>query len=84
MRREEQASSSPTTVLRVTSMPRRFSCAVRKRELVSTRSGVRSSDPTAMISAFMFGLARQRQTFDFPVEAEECAGGGQDRAMAGQ
>jgi hypothetical protein len=30
-----------------------LSRAVRKRELVSTRSGVSSSDPTAMISAFI-------------------------------
>src|SRR5580704_5121691 len=44
---------SPTIVLRKTSMPSLFNSSVRKRELVSTRSGVRSSDPTAMISAFM-------------------------------
>ena len=45
--------SSPTIVLRTTSMPRRFSSSVRKRELVSSRSGVSSSEPTAMISAFI-------------------------------
>ena len=32
--------------------------AVRKRELVSSRSGVSSSEPMAMISAFMAGASR--------------------------
>ena len=43
----------PTIVLRSTSMPSLFSSSVRKSELVSRRSGVSSSEPTAMISAFM-------------------------------
>src|ERR1700722_8062144 len=77
------ARSSPTTVLRVTSMPSRLSSAVRKRELVSTRSGVSSSDPTAMISAFMIELAWKRKAFHFPIDGEERAGGGEDRAVAG-
>ena len=47
---------SPTTVLRVTTMPRRFNWPVRNSELVSVRSGVSSSEPTAMISAFMILL----------------------------
>src|SRR5438046_9982398 len=44
---------SPTIDLRTTSMPSLFSSSVRKSELVSTRSGVSSSEPTAMISAFI-------------------------------
>ena len=44
---------SPTMVLRRTSMPSLFNSSVRKREFVSIRSGVSSSEPTAMISAFM-------------------------------
>src|ERR1700676_2432601 len=44
---------SPTIVFRKTSMPSLFNSSVKKSEFVSTRSGVRSSDPTAMISAFM-------------------------------
>src|SRR5579859_816548 len=54
--RNASASSSrlsPTIVFRKTSMPSLFNSSVMKSELVSTRSGVRSSDPTAMISAFM-------------------------------
>src|SRR5665213_2550165 len=80
------ARSSPTTVLRVTSIPRRFSCAVMNRELVSTRSGVSSSDPTAMISAFMFCFrsAWKREAFHFPVDGEECARCGQNGAVSRQ
>src|SRR5712692_636070 len=46
-----RASSSPTIVLSLTSMPRRLSCSVSQRLLVSVRSGARSSEPMAMISA---------------------------------
>src|SRR3984893_13673130 len=77
-------SSSPTTVLRVTSTPSRFSCAVRKRELVSTLSGVSSSDPTAMISAFIVGLPREWESLDVPIETEESAVSGEDGAIPGQ
>ncbi len=48
---------SPTMVLKATGTPRALRRSVRKRELVSWRKGVRSSEPTAMISAIMgFGL----------------------------
>ncbi len=47
------ARSSPTTVLRTISIPSLFSSSVRKSELVSILSGVSSSEPTAMISAFI-------------------------------
>src|SRR5688500_301455 len=46
-----RASSSPTIVLSLTSIPRRLSFSVSQRLLVSVRSGARSSDPIAMISA---------------------------------
>ena len=46
-----RASSSPTIVLSLTSIPRRLSCSVSQRLLVSVRSGARSSEPMAMISA---------------------------------
>ena len=45
--------SSPITHFETTSTPMLFSCAVRYRELVSSRCGVSISDPTAMISAFI-------------------------------
>src|SRR5580692_1007767 len=44
-------------------MPSLFNSSVRKSELVSTRSGVSSSEPTAMISAFTLG--KSRETGDF-------------------
>src|SRR5437773_4324455 len=46
-----RASSSPTMVLSLTSIPRRLSCSVSQRLLVSVRSEARSSEPMAMISA---------------------------------
>src|SRR5712691_2574068 len=46
-----RASSSPTIVLSLTSIPMRLSCSVSHRLLVSVRSGARSSEPLAMISA---------------------------------
>src|SRR5579883_1057167 len=68
---------SPTTVLRTTSMPILLSSSVRKRESVSTRSGVSSSEPTAMISAFIFIqgeiLTEEGQAVDVPVEGEDGA-----------
>src|SRR6516164_1694008 len=54
--RKASASSSrrsPTMVLRRTSIPSLLSSSVRNSELVSIRSGVSNSEPTAMISAFM-------------------------------
>ena len=51
--RARSLSSSPTTVLNETASPIAFRPAVRKREFVSWKSGVRSSEPTAMISVFM-------------------------------
>ncbi len=47
---------SPTIVFRTTSIPILFSSSVRKSELVSRRSGVSSSEPTAMISAFIVSI----------------------------
>src|SRR5580698_3566635 len=38
----------------MTWIPRRFSASVSQRELVSCRYGVRSSEPTAIISAFIY------------------------------
>jgi hypothetical protein len=52
---------SPTIVLRRTSMPSLLSSSVRKRELVSRRSGVSSSEPTAIISAFIGNIVAQRE-----------------------
>ena len=46
-----RASSSPTIVFNLTSIPRRFSCSVSQRLFVSVRSGASSSDPMAIISA---------------------------------
>src|SRR6185369_16187170 len=46
-----RASSSPTIVLSLTSIPSRLSCSVSHRLLVSVRSGANNSDPMAMISA---------------------------------
>ena len=46
-----RASSSPTIVLSFTSMPMLFSFSVSQRLFVSDRSGARSSEPIAMISA---------------------------------
>src|SRR5882724_10454485 len=54
---------SPTIDLRTTSMPSLFSSSVRKSELVSTRSGVNSSEPTAMISAFISRKSRESRDF---------------------
>src|SRR5687768_9242639 len=51
MASSRRASSSPTIVLSFTSIPRRLSCSVSQRLLVSVRSGASSSDPIAMISA---------------------------------
>src|SRR5579863_4372937 len=44
----------------MTRTPIWFSSEVRKREFVSSRKGVSSSEPTAMISAFM-GVAERRK-----------------------
>ena len=46
-----RASSSPTMVLSLTSMPTLLSFSVSHRLFVSVRSGVSSSEPMAMISA---------------------------------
>src|SRR5690242_10416953 len=76
---------SPTIDLRTTSMPSLFSSSVRKSELVSTRSGVSSSEPTAIISAFI--LRKSRESLDalpffggdhtarklFEVSVQECS-----------
>src|SRR5690606_4835542 len=45
--------SSPTMVFRWTWIPASFNRWVRYKESVSTLSGVNSSEPTAMISAFI-------------------------------
>src|SRR5713226_5829926 len=44
-------------------MPSLFSSSVKKSELVSMRSGVSNSEPTAMISAFI--LRESREPVDF-------------------
>src|SRR6267378_2166774 len=62
---------SPTTVLRSTSMPIVFSSSVRKSELVSKRSGVSNSEPTAMISAFIRWLSDQWQAAHIPIQREK-------------
>ena len=46
-----RSRSSPTMVFSRTSIPFSFNLRVRNRELLSVWSGVRSSEPTAMISA---------------------------------
>src|SRR5436190_14618319 len=61
-------------------MPSLFSSSVRKSELVSTRSGVRSSEPTAMISLSSVQLSGQWQAAHVPIEREEGVGGGENRA----
>src|SRR5712664_3646889 len=74
---------SPTMDLRTTSMPILFSSSVRKSELVSRRSGVRSSEPTAIISAFIRPLCNERQSAYVPIQREDGAGSGQNRAAGG-
>src|SRR5882672_12332934 len=69
--------------LRTTSMPILFSSSVRKSELVSMRSGVRSSEPTAIISAFIGPLCNEWQSAHVPIQREDCASGGQNGAAGG-
>ena len=57
----------------------------KKKELVSSRKGVSSSEPTAMISARMAAdLTVQGKPLDVPVEGEESAVGGDHGAMRGK
>ena len=53
-----RSRSSPTTVFAVTSTPEQVQLSVSQSEFVSMRCGVSSSDPTAMISAFIYGSGR--------------------------
>jgi hypothetical protein len=46
-------TSSPTTAFSRTSTPTVFNCSVMNSEFVSTRNGVSSSLPTAMMQAFI-------------------------------
>jgi hypothetical protein len=51
-------ASSPATAFKRTSTPISFSRSVMNNELVSTRNGVSSSVPTAMMQAFIGSLDR--------------------------
>src|SRR5437879_996002 len=64
-------------------MPSLFNSSVRKSELVSMRSGVSSSEPTAIISAFICSISNQRQAADVPIEREQRVRGGKNRAARG-
>src|SRR5260370_32986001 len=66
------AWSSPTTVLKPTSIPSKLSLSVKKRELVSWRNGVSNSEPTAMISASTnIKFNRLRANYGWPDKVKE-------------
>src|SRR5579863_1195640 len=65
-------------------MPSWFKPEVRKSEFVSRRSEASSSDPTAMISAFIKALSEKRKALDVPVEREQRIIRGDERAVGGK
>src|ERR1700733_3870522 len=71
--------SSPTIILRRTSTPRELRWSVMKRELVSTRWDVKSSDPTAMISASI--KLRELAAFDAYIDAVDGVVGRQNHRL---